>query len=198
MPRHYTLPGMTQENGDEVADILQGRLSALIDLTLTLKHIHWNVVGTNFIGVHQMLDPQYDAASAMVDETAERIASLGSEPMGTPDFVAKNRTWSDYSLNRASTMQHLAALNKVYEGLIEDHRKAMDQLDDLDLVSQDLMIAHLNQLENFHWFIRAHLENDNGDIVSDEQETLKGAAKVADAATNVLADAAAGAAAAAK
>lgn len=189
MVRHYTLPGMTQENGDKVADLLQGRLSALIDLSLTLKHIHWNVVGTNFIGVHQMLDPQYDAVSLMVDEVAERIASLGAEPMGTPGFVAANRTWGDYTLNRASTMQHLAALNQVYNGLIEDHRKIMDELDDLDLVSQDMLIGQLEKLENFHWFVRAHLEDTNGEIISEEEKHLRDAARVADQATDVLAHA---------
>ncbi len=166
MPTHFTLPGMTQENGDKVAEILQGRLSALIDTQLTLKHIHWNVVGANFIGVHEMLDPQYAAVSEMSDVIAERIAALGHEPMGTPGFVAKNRTWDDYSLGRARTMEHLHALDQVYAGLIGDHRKAMSELDDLDMVSQDVIIGQLETLENFHWFVRAHLEDDKGNITA--------------------------------
>jgi DNA-binding ferritin-like protein len=39
---------MTIEQGAEVAGILQDRLNALNDLALTLKHIHWNVVGSAF------------------------------------------------------------------------------------------------------------------------------------------------------
>ncbi len=189
MVSHYTVPGMTQQQGNKVARILQERLSALIDMSLTLKHIHWNVVGTNFIGVHQMLDPQYEAVSQMVDDVAERIAALGDEPMGTPGFVAKNRGWEDYSLNRASTMEHLAALNTVYEGLVSSHRKAMDTLDDIDLVSQDMLIGQLEQLESFHWFVRAHLENNDGVLISDNSRTLKGAAKKAKSDADVLAGA---------
>jgi DNA-binding ferritin-like protein len=67
----FTAPGMSTEDGATVVDILQERLSALIDLSLTLKHIHWNVVGPSFIGVHLMLDPQYAGVQVMIDTTAE-------------------------------------------------------------------------------------------------------------------------------
>ncbi len=76
----FTVPGLTIKDGHKVAEILQERLHALIDLALTLKHVHWNVVGPNFIAVHQMLDPQVDAVRAMSDVLAERIATLGAFP----------------------------------------------------------------------------------------------------------------------
>lgn len=168
MSKQFTIPGLTAEQGNKVAEILQTRLSALIDMQLTIKHIHWNVVGPTFIGVHEMLDPQYAAVSAMSDDLAERIAALGHEPMGVPGFVSKNRTWDDYPLNRAGVMDHLSALDGVYSGLIEDHRRAMKELDDIDLVSQDVIIGQLEQLEKFHWFVRAHLENDQGQLTRNQ------------------------------
>ena len=61
MASKYTVPGLDRDKAEQVATQLQGRLNALIDLQLTLKHIHWNVVGPNFIGVHEMLDPQVEA-----------------------------------------------------------------------------------------------------------------------------------------
>jgi len=160
----YTVPGMTKEQGEKTAAILQERLSALIDMQLTLKHIHWNVVGPTFIGVHEMLDPQYAGVSVMVDDVAERIAALGSEVVGTPGFTAKNRTWEDYELKRAGVMEHLGALDLVYAGLIASHRQAAKQFEELDLVSQDLLISQLGDLEKYHWFVRAHLENDKGNL----------------------------------
>jgi starvation-inducible DNA-binding protein len=42
---HFTVPGLKAEEGEKVAELLQSRLTALIDLSLTLKHVHWNVVG---------------------------------------------------------------------------------------------------------------------------------------------------------
>lgn len=164
MASRYTVPGMDQADAERVVDTLQRRLTSLIDLQLTLKHVHWNVVGPNFIGVHKMLDPQVDAVRTMTDETAERIATMGGQPVGTPGYVSKTRGWDDYSLLRATTNEHLAALDLVYTGVIADHRAAIAEFDDLDLVSQDMMIAQTEQLEMFQWFVRAHLEDASGDL----------------------------------
>src|SRR5680860_516350 len=114
----YTVPGMTTAQGRKVAGILQDRLNALNDLALTLKHVHWNVIGPHFIAVHEMIDPQVDAVRGMVDDTAERIATLGVAPVGTPGALVKNRTWDDYSLDRAGAIEHLGALDLVYDGAI--------------------------------------------------------------------------------
>lgn len=158
----FTVPGISADHGQRAADILQERLVALIDLKLTLKHIHWNVVGPAFIGVHMMLDPQVDGVAAMVDKTAERIATLGSAPNGLSGNLVASRDWDDYSLLRATVQEHLGALDVVYTGVIGDHRVAMDDMEDLDLVSQDMLVQQTAELEQYHWFVRAHLESSSG------------------------------------
>ncbi|HEX6255054.1 MAG TPA: DNA starvation/stationary phase protection protein [Euzebyales bacterium] len=176
MSSKYTVPGMDTADAERVIETLQHRLTALLDLQLTLKHIHWNVVGPTFIGVHEMLDPQVDAVRTMTDDVAERIATMGGQPVGTPGFVAKNRAWDDYDLMRATTDEHLAALDVVYTGVIGDHRKAIAEFDDLDLVSQDMIIAQTEQLEMFQWFVRAHLEDSSGQLRHAGATTEQGAA----------------------
>ena len=158
----YTVPSLTLQQGADVAAVLQQRLDALNDLALTLKHIHWNVVGPHFIAVHEMLDPQVDAVRLMVDAIAERIATLGVAPVGTPGELVKNRTWEDYSIGRDSAIAHLGALDVVYIGVIEDHRKAAKDVEEIDDVTNDLLVGHLHELELFHWFVRAHLESSGG------------------------------------
>ena len=93
----FTVPGMTDKQGAEVAELLQKALSRYNDLHLTLKHVHWNVVGPNFIGVHEMSDPQVELVRGYADEAAERIAALGTSPKGTPGAIINDRTWDDYS-----------------------------------------------------------------------------------------------------
>ena len=122
----YTVPGMKTDSAEQVTKLLQDRLNSLNDLALTLKHVHWNVTGPNFIAVHTMLDPQVEAVRAMADETAERITTLGGSPIGTPGALVAERDWDDYSIGRADAIAHLGALDVVYTGVIEAHRAAID------------------------------------------------------------------------
>ena len=172
----FTIPGLSEKDGNKVADLLQKQLSTYNDLHLTLKHVHWNVVGPSFIGVHEMIDPQVELVRGYADEVAERIAALGKSPQGTPGAILKDRTWDDYSVDRDTVQAHLAALDLVYTGVIEDTRKCIDTFEDLDLVSQDMLIGHAGELEKFQWFVRAHLENSGGQLANKGATTEKSAA----------------------
>ena len=173
----YTVPGMKADSAERLTALLQDRLNSLNDLALTLKHVHWNVTGPNFIAVHTMLDPQVEAARAMADETAERIAALGGSPVGTPGALVAQREWDDYSIGRADAIAHLGALDVVYSGIIEAHRAAIDTTEELDLVTQDMLIGQSSQLEQFHWFVRAHLEQPGGSLRTAGADTERSAAR---------------------
>lgn len=175
----FTIPGLTDKQASRLTELLQKQLSTYNDLHLTLKHIHWNVVGPNFIGVHEMIDPQVDAVRGFADDVAERIAALGSSPQGTPGAIIKDRSWDDYSVGRDTVQAHLAALDLVYTGVIEDIRQYIDETDELDQVTQDMLIGQAGQLEKFQWFVRAHLESAGGKLAHSGKSTEKSAAKSA-------------------
>ncbi|MCX2929070.1 DNA starvation/stationary phase protection protein [Mycobacterium sp. CVI_P3] len=179
MGSKFTVPGMSQDNSRKVTDLLQRQLSTYNDLHLTLKHVHWNVVGPNFIGVHEMIDPQVELVRGYADEVAERIATLGGSPQGTPGAILKDRTWDDYSVGRDTVQAHLAAVDLVYDGVIEDVRKGIAATEDLDPVTQDILIGHAAELEKFQWFVRAHLENAGGALAHAGASTEKDAAGAA-------------------
>jgi starvation-inducible DNA-binding protein len=176
---NFTVPGLNESPAERAIAILDERMVALIDLSLTLKHVHWNVVGANFIGVHEMLDPQVDAVSEMTDTIAERIATMGGVPVGTPQSLVDRRSWKDYSLTKALVPEHLGALDLVYTGVNTDHRKAIAKLADLDPVSEDILVGQLADLEQFQWFIRAHLESSDGVLPTVGERTEAGAAAAA-------------------
>ncbi|GIM66478.1 DNA starvation/stationary phase protection protein [Planomonospora venezuelensis] len=171
-----TVPGLDTTTGHAVADALQMRVHALNDLQLTLKHAHWNVVGPHFIGVHEMLDPQIDGVRDMVDVLAERMSTLGVPPNGLPGALVAARTWDDYDLTRADTTAHLAALEVVYSGVIEDHRAAIEAVGD-DPVTEDILIGQTGDLEQYQWFVRAHLQGTSGALATDGAPDEVGAAR---------------------
>jgi starvation-inducible DNA-binding protein len=175
--------GLDRRASEQLVGILQARLVSLIDLGLTLKHIHWNVVGPHFIGVHTMLDPQAASVNEMIDQLAERITTLGGSPDGRPGTIVKQREWDDYSLGRDLVDAHLGALDQVYVGVITSHRDAIDKTEKIDPVTQDLLIEQTEALEQFHWFVRAHLEDAGGHLSDAGRTTEKTAAASARKAT---------------
>lgn len=164
MQYHYSPAGMTPAQAEKTGTLLQGRLTDLLDLSLTLKHAHWNVVGAEFLPVHRLLDEWVVAVRTMTDETAERIATLGGIPNGLPGRLAATRTWSDYELGRGLAAAHLGALDLVYDRVIRSHRETMAELTETDPVTADMLTQQTTDLEKQQWMIRAQLQNTAGTI----------------------------------
>ena len=138
-------------------------------------------MGPNFIAVHEMIDPQVELVRGFADVLAERIATLGGSPVGTMGAHADHRSWDDYSLGRDTAQAHLGALDKVYDGMIGDHRKAIAVAGEADPVTEDIFIGQTAELEKSQWFIRAHLENAAGSLPTADDASEKGAARDATA-----------------
>lgn len=168
MEHRYAPAGMNTGQAEKIGAILQERLASLIDLSLILKHVHWNVIGSGFIAVHEMMDTQTDDVRAMVDEIAERISTLGGVAGGLAGQVVEMRSADDeYALGRAPVMAHLGGLDKVYERVGSGHREAIEQVANMDAVTEDLLITQTARLELNHWFIRAHLSDTDGRLATE-------------------------------
>lgn len=158
MALEFTIPGLDETSSKKAIEILQSRLSNEQECALILKHAHWNMKGKNFIGIHEMMDPEVDAVLAMADETAERIATLGGQADGRPDDIIKNRTHNSFDIaGRQEALDYLKALNDYYTDFIKADREAIKQLDDVDIVSSNIVQDHVQELEHFQWFMRSHL-----------------------------------------
>lgn len=167
MRHEYAPAGMDTGDAEKVGTILQERLASLIDLSLVLKHVHWNVIGPGFIAIHELMDHQTDVTREMVDEAAERISTLGGVAAGLAQQVVDLRASEDqYALGRAPVMAHLGALDKVYEKVGAGHRQAIEQVSGLDPISEDLLVSQTRRLELNHWFIRAHISDTDGRLAT--------------------------------
>ena len=63
------------------------------------------------------------------------------------------RTWDKFDLDgRQNT------LDKYYGAFIKDDRTAIKELDDLDVISSNIIQGHVQKLEQFQWFMRSHIE----------------------------------------
>ena len=61
---------------------------------------------------------------------------------------------------------HLAALDLVYTGVIEDHRAAIEAVGRSTRSPRTSLIGQTADLEQFQWFVRAHLQGVTGELVT--------------------------------
>ena len=121
-----------------------------------------------------MLDPQVEAVQEMVDDDrgahrhARRLAERHSRHPG--EEPAPGTTTRSAARRHA----HLGALDLVYSGVIADHRGAIDKTEEPDPVTQDMLIDQSGQLEQFHWFVRAHLETPTAPVTDGADARSRG------------------------
>lgn len=89
-----------------------------------LQNYHWNVYGKDFFVLHAKLEEYYDEVNKQIDEIAEHILMLGSQPLGTmQDYL--NITCIVEAKNEK------IALCNVFENLIKDFETLLKKVTDI-------------------------------------------------------------------
>jgi starvation-inducible DNA-binding protein len=140
-----------------VGEALQATLVDLIDLSLLGKQAHWNVVGPLFKTVHEHLDEVVDTARQYSDQVAERAVTLGVNPDGSAATVAAESPLTALAPAWVSTEDAVAALVDALDLLTARLRERVAVLDDVDLVTQDLIIEVTDAIEQHRWMFSAQL-----------------------------------------
>lgn len=154
-------PGLDEGRRAHTIGALNGCLASMIDLALAAKQAHWNILGPNFAGLHELLDVVAAEARDWGDLLAERAVAIGGTAHGTvqdvasgsglPPFPTDERNWQ--VLTREVHARTLAAAART--------REVARDLDD-ELVTQDLCIEIVRGLEKRAWMLAAHLEFSEG------------------------------------
>ncbi|HEV2782499.1 MAG TPA: DNA starvation/stationary phase protection protein [Actinophytocola sp.] len=146
---------LNEDDRQTIGAILQSTLAELIDLSLIGKQAHWNVVGRQFRSVHLHLDELVAMARTHTDEVAERAAAIGVAPNGKARTVAETSGLSGFPDGWTSDVDTVEAIVAVLGELIKRLRMRIDEADKSDLVTQDLLIEVVKDLEQQHWMWQA-------------------------------------------
>ncbi len=152
--------GLKDDVRQQVVDLLNKRLSdAFVLYTKTLNY-HWNVTGPEFIQIHLLLEEQYTALAASVDEIAERVRKIGGFAYGTLDEFKQNSAIEEQPGRIPDWQEMVQCLVDDHEAVIRQLRKDADKTDEWgDTFTNDFVIGLAQEHETMAWKLRAHLEN---------------------------------------
>ena len=113
-------------------ELRNARLANCIDLQKQTKQARWNVKGSNFIALHELVDKINGAVEDYVDDIAERAVQLGGVAEGTARMVAKRRSLPEYAASAADGRIHVEALSNALAAFGKAARRVIDQANELD------------------------------------------------------------------
>ncbi|MEN3306555.1 MAG: starvation-inducible DNA-binding protein [Micromonosporaceae bacterium] len=130
---------------------LQDTLVELTDLHLRAKQAHWNVVGRHFRQVHLHLDELTDEVRGAADVVAERAVAIGYAVDGRPATVAKSSPLPAFPEGQVGDDEVVALITEALADVCGHVRRRVEHTEELDAVTQDLLIEVLETLEKQHW-----------------------------------------------
>ncbi len=145
------------EASASTAQFLTPVVLGLQALAVNGKQAHWNVRGTNFIAIHELLDGVVTHAQDFADLAAERIVALGLPIDARVSTVAEKTKATAVPAGFTQWQDIIVAVVTDMDAVIADVQAAIDGLDETDLTSQDAAIAIKAGLEKDRWFLTAHL-----------------------------------------
>ncbi|WP_213815064.1 Dps family protein [Glaciihabitans sp. dw_435] len=142
-----------------VAQFLGPVVVDLTALAVDGKQAHWHVRGANFQAVHELLDSVVDHAHDYADTAAERVVALGLPIDARIQTVGTKTTTPQINAGFQQADAVIAQVIASIDATLVTVRTAVDELAELDAVSQDVAIEIARGLEKDRWFLFAHISN---------------------------------------
>lgn len=139
--------------------LLQRYLSNLAVITVKLHNIHWNVVGRNFMRIHNFTEELYDQALEDYDEVAELLKTKNEMPLSTMAEYLENATIKEVKAKDFSIIESLETVKNDLESmraLATDIRNTADEEGDFETVAmfEDYVTYYSKNI----WFVNAMLK----------------------------------------
>jgi len=157
MTRFNTNVSLKDDVRDSIVNQLNVVLATSVDLTSQIKQAHWNIKGPEFFARHELFDKLADRTRAVVDDVAERAATLGGYAEGTVRMAAEKSVLEPYDDKAVQGRRHVELLANRFGAYSALLRSSIAQLEGKDVVTEDLYTEALRQAELDMWFLESHL-----------------------------------------
>ena len=140
-------------------DILNEYMANLKVLNNNLYNMHFNLIGSSFIGLHKKLEEYYNEVALMYDKVAERIKMIGGYPITSLNKIEevssiKSMKSMDYNADQVMNVleNDFTFLVDYTKDLIEyfDHKK--------DYYTTNILNDNLMFFTKQNWMIKTSLK----------------------------------------
>jgi starvation-inducible DNA-binding protein len=152
--------GIKQIQLEKIAHALNVILADEFFLYTKTRNAHWNVKGPDFHSMHLFFETQYEQLDKLMDDTAERIRSLGHyAPATLKGFLALTHFTEQLHITNTG-VGFIKELLIDHESLIIHLRGNINSFaNDLqDAGTSDFVTNLLEIHEKMAWMLRAHLK----------------------------------------
>ena len=135
-------------------------LANLAVLNIKIHNLHWNIVGSQFVSVHEYLESEYDKAGERLDEVAELIRMSGEFPVANLkeyldiSTIKEIETSKEVSIKEA--LEIVLSDIKLQKELALEIRKEADEADNFPVANA--MEDHIEDYNKQIWFVKSSLK----------------------------------------
>ncbi len=146
---------------DKAKELIKKLDSLLADYQLfyqNLRGLHWNIKGEAFFELHEKFEEYYNDAMVKVDEIAERILTLGGEPLHTfSDYLHISDIEEERGVSNGRKGIEIVVKN--FSNLIIKERELLNLSDDADDEgTNSLMSDYITETEKTLWMLSSYLQ----------------------------------------
>lgn len=140
-------------------DLIQEYIGNLALWNVKLHNLHWNVVGPNFMEIHEFTEEIYDNAFEQFDQVAELLKMKNQIPLATMAEYLEIATLKEISTKEYNTRETLEIVKKDLElmkDLATKIRNSANEEDDFETVAifEDYVADYSKNL----WFVNVMLK----------------------------------------
>ncbi|MDD3453627.1 MAG: DNA starvation/stationary phase protection protein [Bacilli bacterium] len=144
---------------EEKINILNEYLSNLKVENDNLYNLHFNVIGSSFMGLHKKLQEYYEHLALFYDDIAERIKMLNGYPITSLNKMEEISTIKSMKSMDFNFNQVLEILNNDFNFLVDYTKNLIKIFDDSqDYYTTNILNEILMYLEKELWMIKSTLK----------------------------------------
>ena len=137
---------------------LQMTLTELQQLQLQLKQAHWNVSGTLFYTLHELLQEHYEGTAKYADMIAERLQSIGVSSDGRATTVVRTSKLPEIAGGFLDDAQVIALFAANYRTVSDEIAQGIQATNDTDPTSSNLLQEVQAAIDKYQWQVRAFVQ----------------------------------------